>query len=182
MADTLTLLTMTHQDAVKVMIQEALKPGISANALETGFTGYGTDTTAQVSVHLKESTYHDPAWNYRGQVAFQYQRLDLTDFFQNIPLEFRRSGQFHMSSIVAAINQIFSILIEPGDYVNSSIIMTSGVNQTVSLQALPTSKRWKGNVQILLTYDAGDTDGLYGDQDGQVYENQDENPYTPGEV
>lgn len=180
MTDTLTLLTMTHADAFNVMLQESLKPGVSANALEPGFVTFGSGTNATASIHLKEATYNDPAWPYRGQVSFQYHRLYLDDFFQGIDLEFKRAGLFQMSTVVTALNHIFQIQIEPGDFVDTTIDMRNGEDQTVTLLAYPNSRRWKGSVQIHLIYDEYDTDGLYGNQNGSVYENDDNNPYTPG--
>lgn len=172
----LTLLAMPHSQALRLMIQDALKPGLSIDSLLVGNAGFGAGTDAHVGVFLSEAAYQDPTWPYRGQVDFHYRRLSFADFFQGIDLAFRRTGTFYMSELVTTLCSIFNIVIEPTDYINNKIVVDRFA-QNVTLTALPVSPRWIGSVNIRIV-DANMPDQpIYVDEQGSYYIDHDSKIY-----
>lgn len=168
MSDALSLLSIPHDEAMKLMVQEAMIPGLSVNALQMGNVGFGAGTSAEVGVFLNAETYNDPSWPYRGQVQFQYHRMDFADFFQGIDLSFRREGTFPMANIVTLLCNIFQIVILPSDFINDSITVDT-ITQTVTLRASPVSPRWMGSVNIQIVDKYAPDKPVFVDNIGRTY-------------
>lgn len=164
----LTLLAQPHSQALRLMIQDALKPGLSIDTLMVGTAGFGAGTDAHVGVYLNEAAYNDPTWPYRGQVDFHYNRLALSDFFQDIDLAFRKSGTFYLSEIVSQLCEIFNVVIEPADYINT-LITVDRFAQNVQLKAMPTSPRWTGVVNIRIVDENLPDQPIFVDSNGSYY-------------
>lgn len=147
MNDALMLLSMPHEAALKLMVQETMLPGLSVNSLTTANPTFGPGTRSEVGVFISPETYNDPVWPYRGQTTFVYNRMDFADFFDGIDLTFKRSGTIRMKSIVNKLQSIFHIVIADNDYIDIPIVVDRPT-QIVQLRASPLSQRWMGTVNI----------------------------------
>lgn len=147
MNDALMLLSMPHEAALKLMMQDTMLPGLSVNSLTTANPTFGPGTRSEVGVFISPETYNDPVWPYRGQTTFVYNRMDFADFFDGIDLTFKRSGTIRMKSIVNKLQSIFHIVIADNDYIDIPIVVDRPT-QIVQLRASPLSQRWMGTVNI----------------------------------
>lgn len=179
MNDALMLLSMPHEEALKLMVQDAMLPGLSVNSLTTANPTFGPGTRSEVGVFLKAETYNDPVWPYRGQTSFVYNRMDFADFFSGINLSFRRSGSFHLTAIVHKLNTIFNIRIEPSDFIDVPISVDR-LTQTVQLRASPLSARWMGVVDIEIVDRNAPPNPVFTDEQGRNYIDRADRYYIQG--
>lgn len=146
MADTLTLLTMTNANAQRIMVQEALIPGVNVADLALGaHTAQGSDM--RVRVYVPAETAARPGWPYQGDVDFTFHRLDLANFFDGIDLRLVLPLPTTASAVAAQLSAIFNVRFDLEDHVEEAI---APVNNIVDyyFRAAAESQRWRGSVKV----------------------------------
>ncbi len=179
MNDALMLLSMPHEAALKLMMQDTMLPGLSVNSLTTANPTFGPGTRSEVGVFISPETYNDPVWPYRGQTTFVYNRMDFADFFNGVNLIFKRSGTFNLAAIVRKLNGIFDISIEPNDFIDMPITVDR-LTQVVQLRASPLSARWMGTVDIEIVDKNAPPNPVFTDNQGRNYVDRTERYYIQG--
>lgn len=149
MLSSLSLLSMKHEQAMRLMLQEQLKLGLSVDYLTTANPVSLPDGRMRVGVYLTEQAYQDPSWPFRGEAQFTYRRMDFADFFRGINLQLIVPAQCSTLMVVNQLERIFHIDIDDNDYVNEYIDRGEETIDYV-LKATPTSQRWRGRVTIRL--------------------------------
>lgn len=147
MSGTLSLLSMTHAQAIRVMVQDKLVPGVSVSDLviETPQSASGLDMTSKV--YISASAYENPNWPYYGDVDFTYTALDMGDTFAGIPLAFIMPREFTSQQLAAKVGEALQLRFEPNDVITETITQTTQ-QMVYTLQASARSPRWKGSVDI----------------------------------
>lgn len=150
MSISLALLAQPHAVAVRTIIQEALKPGISIDDLEAGQYQVLPDGRTAQPVYIDSDAYNDPQWPYRGSVEMTIKRVDLQDALGHLGLSFRLPDEHYSASfVVAKIASILQLYFEPTDYIQETLVLT-GASAHVTLKAAEDSPRWKGQVDIFV--------------------------------
>lgn len=177
MSDTLAMLAMPHEEALRQIIQTSLQPGLSVDNLEIGAEVSRDGGRTGVDLHLTGDAYENPTWPFRGQTEFYYQRLNFNDVFGAFDLTFETDTGVRASDLVQRLYEIFDILLNPEDFINEEIIFE---RQTISytLRANPLSQRWRGGVSFTLTNKSFAYPGRYVDGQSDHYVNHDESSYV----
>lgn len=149
MADVLTLLSMPHSNAVKLLVQDSLKPGVSVADLVIDSPAPGAGLEMISNVYIAAGAYSVPEWPYFGETTFTYHALDLADTFSGIPLAFQMPATFNTWDLAQRLSQAFNIHFDPTDIHNESITLTEQVSVVV-LKAGSGSSRWRGSVNITI--------------------------------
>lgn len=147
MSGTLSLLSMPHAQAIRVMVQDKLVPGVSVSDLviETPQSASGLEMTSKV--YISASAYENPNWPYFGDVDFTYTALDMGDTFNGIPLAFIMPREFTSQQLAEKIGEALQLRFEPNDVITETITQTAQ-QMVYTLQSSPRSPRWKGSVDI----------------------------------
>ncbi len=148
MLDALSLLSMSHPEALQVMIQDSLLPGLSASYLQAANPVNHTDGTTTTGVFLAPVAYTDAGFPYRGQTAFTYHRMDFADMFGSLGLRLYTAPSIRTRHLVNMLERIFNIDIATGDYIDEPITHDNISPVNYLLRAKPTSNRWRGAVMI----------------------------------
>lgn len=150
MTSSLALLAQPHDVAVRTIISEALKEGLSIDDLLVGQYEVRSDGMVNQPVYIDSDAYDDPDWPYRGSVEMVHQRVDLQAALGHLGLKFRLPDeQFETSFVVGKIKSILQLHFDSTDYIHESHLVTTAF-ETVVLQATADSPRWKGQVDILV--------------------------------
>ncbi len=150
MLNTLILLSQRHSTALRSMVQESLKPGVSVSSLNMANPVALPDGQMRIGVYLTPEAYHDPNWLYRGQSEFTYRRMSFQEFFQGIPLVLVTVPQIRTRNLVNMLERIFHIHIADDDFFDEAIDH-NGTPLTYRLRATPSSQRWYGYVDVTVT-------------------------------
>lgn len=149
MSDTLELLNLPNAEAQKIMVQDALIPGVDVDDLTMDmFRGQGSGVRFRISV--PEQTQSLPGWVYSGQVDFLYRRMNLEEFFSSVDLRFAMTYPTSTQALATLLSQIFQVRFDPEDYINEVINPPGGILQ-YRFKAGLYSQRWIGEVSIQLT-------------------------------
>lgn len=150
MTNSLPLLQQSHDTAVRTIIQEALKPGITLDDLLVGQYEIGPDGKVIQPVYIDSDAYNNPDWPYRGSVEMSINRLDLHQALGHLGLRFRLStDQYKASAIVNRLQAILQLHFDPSDYIEETLTVSTA-SATVTLRASEDSPRWKGQVDIFV--------------------------------
>jgi len=139
---------MSHPEALQLMIQDSLLPGLSATYLQTANPVHHTDGTTTTGVFLAPVAYTDTGFPYRGQASFTYHRMDFTDMFGSLGLRLYTAPSIRTRHLVNMLERIFNIDITTEDYIDEPITHDGVSPVDYLLRAKPTSKRWRGSVTI----------------------------------
>lgn len=148
MLDALTLLSMSQAEAMHVMLQDSLKPGLSATYVQTANPVHNTNGTTTTGVFLTPVAYTDTGFPYRGQTSFTYYRMDFADLFAGLDLRLYTAPSIRTRHLVNMLERIFNIDIVAGDYIDEPITHDNINPVNYLLRARPTSTRWRGSVTI----------------------------------
>ena len=148
MADSLTLLTMSNEDAQREMLAELLIPTVNVSDLTLG-TRTPQGATMKVQVRIPPETAAREDWPYQGEAEFTFRRLDLTDTFARYEPYFWMDFPLTSAAVAAKMSEAFGVRIEGSDFVNEAITPT-GDTILYRLRAAADSQRWRGWVDIRL--------------------------------
>ena len=148
MADSLTLLTMSNEDAQREMLAELLIPTVNVSDLVLG-TRTPQGATMKVQVRIPPETAAREDWPYQGEAEFTFRRLDLSDTFARYEPYFWMDFPLTSAAVAAKMSQAFGVRIEGDDFVNEAITPT-GDTILYRLRAAANSQRWRGWVDIRL--------------------------------
>jgi len=150
MSNSLALLALPHDEAVRTIIQEALKPGVSVDDLQAGQYQVLPDGRVRQPVYIDSDAYSDPQWPYRGSVEMTIKRVDLQDALGHLGLKFRvATGGFPTSHIVGRIGSALELYFDPIDFVEDIHRFTTA-GQMITIKAAGDSPRWKGQVDVFV--------------------------------
>lgn len=152
MAESLQLLALASGAARRLMVAEALKPGVEINNLDIGDPYPRQDGRVGVTIKPTDEAMQDENWPYYGTVDFSHQRVSLNTFFEGIGPKIKMPATAEggldttSNALVERLGQIFGIVFEPGDYFSDAIV--SRGSAFYELRAPATSTRWTGFVLI----------------------------------
>lgn len=152
-ASSLSLLGMPSDQALRVMVQDLTKPGVSVGDLAIDKPHVETGNEMSVRVGVAGSAYERADFPYFGAVTVNYKRLDLNDVFGPLHLEFDLVFPAVTSDIVAQLSQAVGIDFGEDDY-KQELIETNEQQIFYQLKASLNSPRWMGEVTVKL-YRAG---------------------------
>lgn len=152
MSNTLQLLSIPHEDAVKVLVQDCLVSGVSVSDLVIAPPEQGPGLKMHSGIYVAPHAYNNPDWPYYGETRLTYHALDLGDTFAGIPLAFQMPPTFSSRDIASRLADIFHLHFAPDDFVQETVTLTE-MESTFRLRAAPSSTRWKGYVDIIIHAD-----------------------------
>lgn len=145
----LSLLGMTSQQALRVIVQDLTNPGVSVGDLAIGKPTVEAGNEMSVRVGVAGSAYERGDFPYFGAVTVTYQRLDLSDTFGPLNLEFDFEFPLITSMIAAKMSEALGIQFDEDDFVEE--LIESDASETMYvLKAAPNSTRWMGQVNVRL--------------------------------
>lgn len=147
MSGTLSLLSMPHVQAMRVMVQDQLKPGVSVSDLVIETPQQTSGLQMQSKVYIAASAYENPNWPYFGDVDFCYTALDMGDTFAGIPLAFVMPREFTSQQLAQKLGQALGMVFEEADVLVETIVQVER-KMVYTLKASPRSPRWQGSVDI----------------------------------
>lgn len=147
MQSTLALLTLSHPEAMPLIVQDALVPGVNVSDLVVNppLPGAGLEMTA--GIYISASAYNNPHWPYFGNVALTYTRLDMGDALGHIPFVFAFDPPFTSQQVADRMAEALGIKLDTID-VFQEVHDFTGTRYVMQLKAGPMSLRWMGQVEI----------------------------------
>lgn len=152
MSNTLTLLSIPHETAVRTLVQDALIPGVSVGDLVIDAPTAGVGLEQISRIYIAASAYTNPDWPYFGEVDFTYHALDLNETFGELGMEFLLPINCSSMDIAREIGEVLDIHFDPTDIHQEAITLTQ-MRTVYRLRAAPRSTRWRGWVDVLLHSD-----------------------------
>lgn len=152
MSSTLTLLNLPHIVAVKTLVQEQLKPGVSVSDLVIDVPVAKDGLEMESRIFIAASAYALPGWPYFGEAPFTYHALDMGDVFADIPLTFQMPTTFTSMDLARRLGEALQLHFDTEDIFQEPVTLVA--NETYfELRAGLTSPRWKGSVVIKIFSD-----------------------------
>lgn len=148
-ASSLSLLGMGSNQALRVIVQDLTKPGVSVGDLAISKPVVETGNEMSVRVGVAGSAYERGDFPYFGAVTVNYKRLDLQDTFGPLGLAFDIPFPCVTSQIIDQLAEALGIVFEEDDYVQE-LIETNADEITYVLKASVKSPRWMGQVNVQL--------------------------------
>ncbi len=149
MTISLSLLAQPHSAALRSIVSQALIPGVDIDNLIIGQEVIRHDGDVSLPVYIDSDAYNDPTWLYRGSVEMRYKRLDLGEALGHLPLRVHVGPTYRSSTVVARISQVLQLHFLASDYIAEEFPLTTST-MVVPLRASPDSKRYKGQVDVLV--------------------------------
>lgn len=141
---------MPHSEAVRSIVEEALKPGVSAEDLIAGQYEVRGDGRINQPIYIDMDAYNNPDWPYRGSVEMIISRVDLQAALGHLGLTYRTpTPEYSAADIVAYIAPLLQLHFDPTDYINASQVL-AGPPEAFTLRAAPDSPRWRGQVDVIV--------------------------------
>jgi len=150
MTNSLPLLEVPHSQALPIMTQELLIPGVDVSNL--GFSTPEIQPNGEVRqpVFIRAEAYDDPSWPYVGEVTITHKRVDLTQAFGPLRMTYRSvSGTFTVRELLDYLQLALGVVFETADFFNESVTFTS-LSHNYRLRSSATSKRWQGGVDVMI--------------------------------
>jgi hypothetical protein len=150
MTNSLALLAQPHDEAVRTIIQEALKPGVDVDDLHAGQYQVRPDGRMDLPVYIDSDAYDNQDWPYRGSVEMIYNRVDLHEALDHLGLKFRLpDANYTTTFVVEKLQSILQLHFDPADYIHESFEVLTATRM-VTLRATEDSPRWKGQVDVFI--------------------------------
>lgn len=148
MTNSLPLLEVPHSQALPVMTQELLIPGVDVSNLAFGLAEVQPDGKVYQPVHIRAEAYDDPTWRYVGEVTLTHNRVDIGQVFGPLDLTYRAvTGTFSVRELLDYLQLALGVVFETTDFFNESVTFNS-LSIRYRLRTSPTSKRWQGEVNV----------------------------------
>lgn len=145
MANTLELLKLHPEAALRAIISEKMKSGRNVQALKmTGPNGTGLTTT--VTLEVDRGVAGVEYWPYVDPIVFTYQRLDMAELFSGLDLSFTVDFPTKASEVIRLLSRRFYIYFDDKDYVERDIYESEEGN--VVIEARSESWRWIGQMSV----------------------------------
>lgn len=155
MSTALSLLAMPSSLALRVMVQESLKPGVDVGDLVIARPVVEAGNEMSTRIAVAGSAYERADFPYFGAATFTYQRLDLQDSLGFLNLALEVSFPLITSHVAAMLSEALGIVFEEEDYIEELIELESGNSRPYVFKAAPGSPRWMGQVTIHLSRSGG---------------------------
>ncbi len=155
MSNALELLALPSTQALRVMVQESLKPGVDVSDLVISRPAVEVGNEMSTRISVSGSAYERPDFPYFGAATFTYKRLDLQDSLGFLNLGFEVTFPLITSQVAAKMSEALGIVFEEADYIEELIELESGDSRPYTFKAAPGSPRWMGQVVIQLYRSAG---------------------------
>lgn len=150
MTNSLPLLEVPHSQALPVMTQELLIPGVDVSNLGFSAPEVQADGTVHQPVYIRAEAYDDPTWPYVGEVTLMHKRVDLTQAFGPLDLTYRSlTGTFTVRELLDYLQLGLGVIFETSDFFNESVTFNS-LSHRYRLRTLPNSTRWRGEVFVTI--------------------------------
>lgn len=150
MTNSLALLAQPHDEAVRSIIQEALKSGVDVDDLHAGQYQVRPDGRIDLPIYIDSDAYDNPDWPYRGSVEMIYSRVDLQAALGHLNLRFRLpDANYTTKFVVDKLKAILQLDFADTDYIPESFQLTTA-SRMVTLRATEDSPRWMGQVDVFI--------------------------------
>ena len=124
MSNVLTLLSIPHEQAVKALVQENLKPGVSVADLVIDNPAPGTGLEMISRIYIAASAYNNPQWPYYGEADFTYHALDMADTFGDLGLVFQMPIVFTSMELALRLGAALGLHFEQADIFQETVTLT----------------------------------------------------------